>query len=127
MLTLVPLTPEVMEREDIENIEDYITKPFTKDELIKKINEIFIEKKEYEEQIRLLERYGKKKLAYEYLELRKKLSRHKRLKEALEMTSDNVMAKKDSMRSILNREKNLISEWEKEIKDYEGKTWERNK
>ena len=45
MLTLVPLTPEVMEREDIENIEDYITKPFTKDELIKKINEIFIEKR----------------------------------------------------------------------------------
>jgi CheY-like chemotaxis protein len=43
MLTAKSLTPETAEREDIEELVDYIEKPFTKDSLIKRVNYSIIE------------------------------------------------------------------------------------
>ncbi len=43
MLTAKSLTPETAEREDIEELVDYIQKPFTKDSLIRKVNYSIIE------------------------------------------------------------------------------------
>ena len=40
MMTLVPLSSETMAKEDLESIENYITKPFTKEELLRKVNEV---------------------------------------------------------------------------------------
>lgn len=41
MLTAKALTPETAQRDDIEEIIDYIQKPFTKERLIKKVDSIF--------------------------------------------------------------------------------------
>jgi CheY-like chemotaxis protein len=43
MLTAKSLTPETAEREDIEELVDYIEKPFTKDSLIRRVNCSIIE------------------------------------------------------------------------------------
>lgn len=43
MLTAKSLTPETAERDDIEELVDYIQKPFTKDSLIKRVNYSIIE------------------------------------------------------------------------------------
>ena len=117
MLTLVPLSPETMAKEDIENIENYITKPFTKEELLRKVDEVIGKKKRFKKTIKLIENKAGDKLVKEYKRLFERISRHQFLMEALEKTAEIEGRKSYSMRITLDNEKKMISIWNRKMED----------
>lgn len=121
MLTLVPLSPETMEKEDIESIENYITKPFTREELLRKINEVIGEKTEFEVKVKLIEKKGGEKLANEYKRLNDRVLRHKFLIEALEKTAEIEGRLSYSMKMTLDNEEKMVNIWTRKMNEIEKK------
>lgn len=83
MLTVVPLTIEALRRRDIERIENYIVKPFSKRELIEKVREILGTEKEIKKIGEELQKKVGKNFALEFQKLKKRMNRHDRLIDVL--------------------------------------------
>lgn len=84
MLTVVPLTLETMRDKDIDRIENYIVKPFSKKELIEKVKEILGMEKEIKKLGKELQKKVGKNFAKEFQKLKRRMNRHDRLIEVLE-------------------------------------------
>ncbi|MDF2957709.1 MAG: DNA-binding response regulator [Candidatus Alkanophagales archaeon MCA70_species_1] len=78
MLTVVPLTPETATSEDIENIENYIVKPFTKEDILKCVRDILEREREIKDVVGELRKISDE-IANEYVETRKYVERHRKL------------------------------------------------
>lgn len=84
MLTVVPLTFETMRSKDIDRIENYIVKPFSKRELIEKVREILGMEKEIKKIEEELQKKVGRNFAKEFKRLKRRMNRHDRLIEVLE-------------------------------------------
>ena len=116
MLTALPLTPEDTYDKPIDNIENYIVKPFTKETLLKKIEDIF-EREEEAKRIyaQLKEKVGKE-MADEYMKLTKALNRHRRLIGVI-VNSTNKL--NESVKNLILSQKRLIESLKKRIEEIE--------
>jgi len=117
MLTALPLTPEDTFDKPIDDIENYIVKPFTKETLLKKIEDIFEReeeaKKKYEE---LKEKVGED-IANEYMKLSRAINRHRRLIGVI-VNSTNQL--NQSVRNLILSQKRLIESLKKRAKEIEN-------
>jgi len=116
MLTALPLTPEDTYDKPIDNIENYIVKPFTKETLIKKIEDIF----EREEETNRIYNEIKKKLgketAEEYLKLSKAINRHRRL---IGVIINSTTQLNQSVKNLLLSQKRLIENLKERMEEIE--------
>ncbi|KAA0002778.1 MAG: response regulator [Thermoplasmata archaeon] len=117
MLTALPLTPEDTFDKPIDDIENYIVKPFTKETLLKKIEDIFEReeeaKKKYEE---LKEKVGED-IANEYMKLSRAINRHRRLIGVI-VNSTNQL--NQSVRNLILSQKRLIESLKKRAEEIEN-------
>ena len=120
MLTAVSLIAETLDNENIELIENYITKPFTTEQLLSKVAEIVGVKKTFKNFYKLIEnKFGKEK-ADTYKSYNDKVLRHSRLLEVLEESTfkeKEVVAK--STLSVLQNEKRMIRMWRAKMDEIE--------
>ncbi|KAA0000296.1 MAG: response regulator, partial [Thermoplasmata archaeon] len=79
MLTALPLTPEDTRDKPIDKIENYIVKPFTKETLLMKIEDIFEREQEAKKMYEELKKEMGEEIAQEYMRLVKAINRHRRL------------------------------------------------
>ncbi len=117
MLTALPLTPEDTYDKPIDSIENYIVKPFTKEVLLKKIEDIFEReeeaRKKYEE---LKEKVGED-VANEYMKLSRAINRHRRLIGVI-VNSTNQL--NQSVRNLILSQKRLIESLKKRAEEIEN-------
>ena len=117
MLTVITLTPEIMRTKDIENIENYIIKPFSKKDLLSKVREILDQSESlHEESIKISKRIGPE-IAKELEDLKKKIERHTKLMTVLK---NHSMRDKDSFAStkaMLELEERRIKQWTNQLNE----------
>lgn len=116
MLTVVPLTPETVASEIIENIENYIVKPFTKEDILRCVRDILEREKEIKDVVGEL-RSISNEIASEYVMTRKYVERHRKLINVL--TKLGGLDDKDTKKIIEAKEKE-IREKEARLKDIIG-------
>lgn len=121
MFSLNPLTPEILDKEGIGEIENYIMKPFTTKELLEKIKEIWENKEKIENKKAKIDNKLGKKTAQEYEKLAKQISRHKKLIEALKKSASLEGRETNSMKLLIANQEKMVSIWEKKIKELERK------
>ena len=121
MLTLVPLTPETMGKESIENIENYITKPFTKETLLNKVNAFIGVSKKFGNMHNLIKENEGEKLADEYKNLYERVSRHRFLLGALQKTAIIEGGESCLMRMTHDKEEKMINTLKRKMVDIEKK------
>lgn len=120
MLTLVPLTPGIIKKKDMEKIENYITKPFTINKLISKVNDILDERNELEKKFALIKKKFGIQLAREYKDFNDYILRHSRFLEVLEDFALKEKSKDSkSLKYVLNNERKIISIWKAKIEAIE--------
>ena len=98
MLTAKPLTPEILARKEINELVDYIQKPFTKEKLLRKIDKSLIEDLEQIDETKskmVASKEGRDKIReYEIA------ARSERLHKSLKSTLNEVLDKPDSLFNI---------------------------
>ena len=106
-----------IEREGIKKIDNYITKPFTKNELLRKINDIIGKKEKVEDMYNTILRIEGEKLAKDYKRLHKRILHHKFVTEALEKAANLEGIMTSTMRMTLDNEKKMIEIWNRKINE----------
>ncbi len=125
MLTALPLTPDDTRDKPIDKIENYIVKPFKKETLIRKIEDIFereVEAKKIYEQLK--KEVGEEE-AEEYLRLVKAINRHRRLVGVIIESAAEEF--KQSVRNLILSQKRLIETMKKRAEQLEKLLEERKK
>ncbi len=122
MLTALPLTPDDTKDKPINLIENYIVKPFSKKNLVQKIEDIL----ERETEIQKMYEKIRKEVGEEYAEEYKKLSfavnRHRRL---IAVIVDSAVSElKESIKNVILSQKRMIEIMNKRIKEIEKMTAE---
>lgn len=121
VLSVVLLTPEIMEGKPIDDIEGYILKPFSKKDLIAEIDEIFKCQDTINNVVdRLLQKVGRKE-AEEYERLAKACNRHKKLIKVLEESTKNELVESDSIENVKRSQKRMIEIAERRMTEIERK------
>jgi len=105
MLTVVPLTPETVASEIIENIENYIVKPFTKEDILRGVRDILEREKEIRDVVSELRKISDE-IANEYVETKKYVERHRKLIGVL--TKLGGLDDEDTRRVIQKKEKEIM-------------------
>lgn len=117
MLTALPLTPDDTKDKPIDKIENYIVKPFTRETLLKKIEDIFEREKEARETYEELKKEVGKEVADEYMRLIKAINRHRRL---IGVIIDSAAEEfKQSVRNLIISQKRLIETMDRRAKEIE--------
>jgi len=117
MLTALPLTPEDTYDKPIDYIENYIVKPFTKDALLKKIEDIFEREEEAKRTYEELKKKIGDDIANEYMKLSKAINRHRRLIGVI-VNSTNQL--NQSVKNLLLSQKRLIESLKKRAEEIEA-------
>lgn len=109
MLTVVPLTADNFKDENLENIENYIIKPFSKRSLLEKVKELLKMEETVGNVADLLREKLGEDIALNYEKIVKEINRHKKLMEVLrESTKGAVGSEKDSVEAVIkSREKEI--------------------
>ncbi|HEC76966.1 MAG TPA: response regulator [Thermoplasmatales archaeon] len=117
MLTALPLTPDDTKDKPIDKIENYIVKPFTREVLLKKLEDIFEREREAKEIYEELKKEVGKEMADEYMRLVKAINRHRRL---IGVIIDSAAEEfKQSVRNLILSQKRLIETMDKRAKEIE--------
>ena len=116
MLTALPLTPEDTYDKPIDKIENYIVKPFTKETLLRKIEDIFEREKEAKEIYEELKKNVGEEVANEYLKLTKAINRHRRLVGVIINSTTQL---NQSVKNLILSQKRLIEGLKKRIEEIE--------
>jgi|Deesub1362A_J573_1020465.scaffolds.fasta_scaffold01078_15 CheY-like chemotaxis protein len=125
MLTALPLTPEDTRDKPIDKIENYIVKPFRKEVLLKKIEDIFEREEEAKKIYEQLKKEVGEETAEEYLRLVKAINRHRRL---IGVIIDSAAEEfKQSVRNLILSQKRLIETMKKRAEEIEKLLKERKK
>ncbi len=117
MLTALPLTPDDTKDKPIDKIENYIVKPFTKEILLKKIEDIFEREKEAEKTYKEIKKEMGEEIANEYIKLVKAINRQRRLIGVI--IDCAVEEYKQSIRNIILSQKRLIETMKKRVEEIE--------
>ena len=117
MLTALPLTPEDTKDKPIDKIENYIVKPFSRDILLKKIEDIFEKESEAKRIYEKLNQKLGKELADNYLRMTKAVNRHKRLIGVLVECAAETMER--SVKNLIISQKRLIETMKKRADEIE--------
>jgi len=117
ILTALPLTPEDTYDKPIDYIENYIVKPFTKDALLKKIEDIFEREEEAKRTYEELKKKIGDDIANEYMKLSKAINRHRRLIGVI-VNSTNQL--NQSVKNLLLSQKRLIESLKKRAEEIEA-------
>ena len=117
MLTALPLTPEDTRDKPIDKIENYIVKPFKKETLIRKIEDIFEREKEARKVYEELKKEVGEEAAEEYLRLVKAINRHRRLIGVIIESAAEEF--KQSVRNLILSQKRLIETMKKRAEELE--------
>ncbi|HHF56690.1 MAG TPA: response regulator [Thermoplasmatales archaeon] len=125
MLTALPLTPDDTRDKPIDKIENYIVKPFKKETLIKKIEDIFERETEAKRIYEELKREVGEEEAEEYLRLVKAINRHRRLIGVIIESATEEF--KQSVRNLILSQKRLIETMNKRAEQLEKLLEERKK
>jgi len=120
MLTIVPLTPEVLKGKAIENIENYIVKPFSKKELLQKVRDILGMEDDIQDKVASLRKKVGKAVAEEYERLVKYVNRHTRLVRTLEECIEREGTSSSTARNILKIQRQWIKDRQKRIAEIEN-------
>ncbi|RLF47082.1 MAG: hypothetical protein DRN29_03440 [Thermoplasmata archaeon] len=125
MLTALPLTPEDTKNKPIDKIENYIVKPFRKEVLLKKIEDIFEREEEAKRIYEQLKKEVGEETAEEYLRLVKAINRHRRL---IGVIIDSAAEEfKQSVRNLILSQKRLIETMKRRAEEIEKLLKERKK
>ncbi len=117
MLTALPLTPDDTKGKPINKIENYIVKPFTKETLLIKIEDIFEREREAKRVYEELKKKVGKEAAEEYLRLVKAINRHRRL---IGVIIDSAAEEyKQSVKNVILNQKRLIETMKKRAEEIE--------
>lgn len=116
MLTALPLTPEDTYDKPIDKIENYIVKPFTKETLLRKIEDIFEGEREAKEIYEELKKNVGEEVANEYLKLTKAINRHRRLVGVIINSTTQL---NQSVKNLILSQKRLIEGLKKRIEEIE--------
>lgn len=106
MLTALPLTPEDTKNKPINKIENYIVKPFRKETLLSKIDDIFETENEAQSSYQEIYDMLGDSLAKEYLTLIKSINRHRRLIGVILSSSPDEL--KQTVKNLILSQKRLI-------------------
>jgi len=117
MLTALPLTPDDTHDKPIDLIENYIVKPFTKEILIRKIEDIFEREYEAERIYEELKKNVGENIAEEYLKLSKIINRHRRL---IGVIINSTTKFNQSIKNLMLSQKRLIEELNNRMKEIES-------
>ncbi|MDD3492339.1 MAG: response regulator [Candidatus Thermoplasmatota archaeon] len=117
MLTALPLTPEDTRSKPIDHIENYIVKPFTKNALLHKINDILEREKEIQDMYDTIRREVGEEEAEEYRRLSMAVNRQRRLIGVI--VDSTVSELKDSIKNLILSQKRMIEVMNKKIADIE--------
>jgi CheY-like chemotaxis protein len=117
MLTALPLTPEDTKSKPIDHIENYIIKPFTKNILLHKINDILDRKQEIKEMYSKIKGEVGEEEAEEYRRLSLAVNRHRRLIGAI--VDSTVSELKDSIKNLILSQKRMIEAMNTKIAEIE--------
>ena len=117
MLTALPLTPEDTYDKPIDYIENYIVKPFTKETLLRKIEDVFEREEEAKKTYEELKKKVGKEVADEYMKLSKAINRHRRLIGVI-VNSTNQL--NQSVRNLILSQKRLIESLKKRAEEIEA-------
>lgn len=114
MLTALPPTEDVVGTNTISMIENYIVKPFTKKELLEKIEDVFIQKGETEGIVQTLKEKQIPRVADEYEHIASETIKRKRVVESMERSRDlDLVSDNKSIDYVIQRQKELIQTLEK--------------
>ncbi|RLF50781.1 MAG: two-component system response regulator [Thermoplasmata archaeon] len=117
MLTALPLTPEDTREKPIDKIENYIVKPFTKEILLRKIEDIFEREEEAKRVYEELKKEVGEEIAEEYMKLVKAINRHRHL---IGVIIDSAAEEyKQSVRNLILSQKRLIEAMKKRAEEIE--------
>jgi len=105
MLTVVPLTPETAASEIIENIENYIIKPFTKEDILRCVRDILEREREIRDVVGELRKISEE-IANEYVETKRYVERHRKLISVLMKLGG--LDDENTRRVIQEREKEIM-------------------
>jgi len=117
MLTALPLTPEDTRDKPIDKIENYIVKPFTKETLLMKIEDIFEREQEAKKMYEELKKEMGEETAQEYMRLVKAINRHRRLVGVIIDSATTEL--KQSIRNVILSQKRLIESMKKRVEEIE--------
>jgi len=121
VLSVVLLTPEILEGKPIDDIEGYILKPFSKDDLIDEIEEIFRRQDTITHVTDLLlEKVGKNE-AEEYERMAKVFNRHRKLIRVLEESTKNELVESESIENVKKSQERMIGIAKKRMSEIEEK------
>ncbi len=113
MLTALPLTPEDTKEKPIDSIENYIVKPFSKEKLLRKIEDIFEREDEAKKVYEELKKNHGENIAEEYLKLYRAINRHRRLIGVIiDAATDEL---NQSVKNLLISQKRMIDAMKKRL------------
>jgi len=122
MLTALPLTPDDTKDKPVNNIENYIVKPFSKKILVQKVNDILDREKEINEMYEKIRKEVGEAEAEEYKRLSLAVNRHRRLIGVI--VDSTVSELKESIKNLVISQKRMIEAMNKKIKEIEDMTEE---
>lgn len=125
MLTALPLTPDDTRDKPINNIENYIVKPFRRGTLLKKIEDIFERESETKRMYNELKEEIGEETAEEYLRLVKAMNRHRRLIGVIIDSAAEEL--KNSVKNLILNQKRLIESIKKRTDEIEQLLEEKRK
>jgi DNA-binding response OmpR family regulator len=117
MLTALPLTPEDTKEKPVNNIENYIVKPFKRETLLKKIEDILEREVEAKKIYKKFEDKIGKEQAEEYLRLTKAINRHRRLIGVIIESDTGELTK--PVKNLILSQKRLIETMKKRVLELE--------
>ncbi|MDY6966847.1 MAG: response regulator [Halobacteriota archaeon] len=119
MLTVVLLTPEIMKNKPIEKIENYILKPFSKEGLIKNVEDMLEENDDIHKMAdQLIETIGSE-LTEEYERLAMTVNRHRRLMDVIVKSSKTEFVESESVSNVLKSQERMVEFAEKRMAEIE--------
>ena len=125
MLTALPLTPDDTKDKPINSIENYIVKPFRRETLLKKIEDIFERESEAKKIYDELKKEIGEETAEEYLRLVKTMNRHRRLIGVIIDSAAEEL--KNSVKNLILSQKRLIESIKKRTDEIEQLLEEKRK
>ncbi|RLG39276.1 MAG: two-component system response regulator [Candidatus Alkanophagales archaeon] len=115
MLTAVPLTTETLRREEIEGLVDYIVKPFTRESLLKKVEELLKSINETRAKKEEIKKVLGENAAEEYERLVKARNLHKSLINTLKQ----LHSSSPSFKYVIASEERLVKIYETRVRELE--------
>ena len=109
ILTALPPDEKVVGMDTITNIENYIVKPFTKEEILEKVAEVFNQMEEMEIVSKALREKKLIKIANEYEHLVKELYRRNRVVESMQKSLNlDLVGDTKSIKDVINKQEEMI-------------------